>query len=56
MGKFFDELLKKEELGLCPDPFQYANIKDGHYELSRVDVNETWHLNNEKKYLLGFVP
>ena len=38
------------------DPFQYANIKDGHYELSRVDVNETWHLNNEKKYLLGFVP
>ena len=49
MGKFFDELLKKEELGLCPDPFQYANIKDGHYELSRVDVNETWHLNNEKE-------
>ena len=51
MGKFFDELLKKEELGLCPDPFQYANIKDGHYELSRVDVNETWHLNNEKEVL-----
>ena len=48
MSKFFDELLKKEELGLCPDPFQYANIKDGHYELSRVDVNETWHLNNQK--------
>ena len=51
MGKFFDELLKKEELGLCPDPFQYANIKDGHYELSRVDVNETWHLNNQKDVL-----
>lgn len=48
MWKFFDELLKREELGLCPDPFQYANIKDGHYELSRVDVNETWHLNNQK--------
>ncbi|WP_317490896.1 phage/plasmid replication protein, partial [Acinetobacter baumannii] len=32
-------------------PFQYANIKDGHYELSRVDVNETWHLNNEKEVL-----
>lgn len=47
MGKFFDELLKKE-LGLCPDPFQYANIKDGHYELSRVDVNETWHLIMKK--------
>ena len=51
MGKFFDELLKLEELGLCPDPFQYANIKDGHYELSRVDVNETWHLNNQKDVL-----
>ena len=51
MGKFFDELLKREELGLCPDPFQYANIKDGYYELSRVDVNETWHLNNQKDVL-----
>ena len=51
MGKFFDELLKHEQLGLCPDPFEYANIKDGHYELSRVDVNETWHLNNEKEVL-----
>ena len=43
MGKFFDELLNHKELGLCPDPFQYANIIDGHYELTRVDVNETWH-------------
>lgn len=51
MGKFFDELLSHDELGLCPDPFQYANIKDGHYELSRVDVNETWHLNNQKDVL-----
>lgn len=51
MGKFFDELLKHKNLGLCPDPFQYANIKDGHYELTRVDVNETWHLNNEKDVL-----
>jgi II/X family phage/plasmid replication protein len=51
MGKFFDELLKHEQLGLCPDPFQYANIKDGHYELTRVDVNETWHLNNQKDVL-----
>lgn len=51
MGKFFDELLNHKELGLCPDPFQYANIIDGHYELTRVDVNETWHLNNEKDVL-----
>ena len=51
MGKFFDELLKHENLGLCPDPFQYANIKDGHYELTRVDVNESWHLDNKKDVL-----
>lgn len=46
-GKFFDELLKRDELGLRPDPFQYAAIKDGNYELTRVDVNETWHLNSQ---------
>lgn len=51
MGKFFDSLLEHDELGLCPDPFQYANIKDGHYELTRVDVNETWHLNNQRDVL-----
>jgi II/X family phage/plasmid replication protein len=51
MGKFFNELLKHENLGLCPDPFQYANIKDGHYELTRVDVNETWHLRNKNEVL-----
>ena len=51
MGKFFDELLKHENLGLCPDPFQYANIKDGHYELTRVDINETWHLRNKNEVM-----
>jgi II/X family phage/plasmid replication protein len=51
MGKFFDALLEHDDLGLCPDPFQYAAIKDGEYELSRVDVNETWHLNNQKDVL-----
>ena len=51
MGKFFDELLTHKNLGLCPDPFQYANIKDGHYELTRVDVNETWHLRNKNEVM-----
>ena len=36
---------------LSPDPFQYAAIKDGHYALSRVDVNESWHLDNSKDVL-----
>lgn len=50
MGKFFDELLKKD-IGLSPDPFQYAMIKDGNYNLSRVDINETWHLDNKRSVL-----
>lgn len=49
MRLFFDELLKQEPLGLCPDPFQYDLIQDGHYELTRVDINETWHLNNSRE-------
>ena len=51
MGQCFDKLLTYENLGLCPDPFQYAAIKDGHYELTRVDVNETWHLRNQNEVL-----
>ena len=51
MGKFFDLLISNKDLGLCPDPFQYAAIKDGEYELSRVDVNETWHLSNQRDVL-----
>lgn len=51
MGECFDKLLTYDNLGLCPDPFQYAAIKDGHYELTRVDVNETWHLRNQNEVL-----
>lgn len=46
LTKTFTELVKKEELGLCPDPFQLEEIYSGEYYLTRVDVNETWHLNN----------
>lgn len=51
ISKFFDALLEHTDLGLCPDPFQYAAIKNGEYELSRVDVNETWHLNNRNEVM-----
>ena len=50
MGKFFDALLQ-HDIGLCPDPFQIAAIKNGEYELTRVDVNETWHLSNQRDVL-----
>ena len=51
MGNFFDKLLKQDDLGLCPEYFQYDLIQDGHYELTRVDVNETWHLRNKNEVL-----
>ena len=51
LTKTFNELLKKEELGLRPNPFQLENIYDGNYLLTRVDVNETWHLDSEKDVL-----
>ena len=49
MRLFFDKLLEQSSLGLCPDPFQYDLIQDGHYELTRVDINESWHLNNSRE-------
>jgi len=49
MRLFFDKLLEQSPLGLCPDPFQYDLIQDGHYELTRVDINESWHLNNSRE-------
>ncbi|MFW2124427.1 phage/plasmid replication protein, II/X family [Acinetobacter ursingii] len=51
MNTFFDKLLTYENLGLCPDPFQLEQIRDGNYELTRVDVNETWHLRNQNEVL-----
>ena len=48
MRLFFDKLLEQSPLGLCPDPFQYDLIQDGHYELTQVDINESWHLNNSR--------
>ena len=49
MRLFFDKLLEQSSLGLCPDTFQYDLIQDGHYELTRVDINESWHLNNSRE-------
>lgn len=51
MRRFFNELLSHDELGLYPTPVQYADIYDGNYYLTRVDVNETWHLSNQKDVL-----
>ena len=47
MAKFFDALLQQEALGLDPHPSQHEYIQQGVYSLSRVDMNESWHLNNK---------
>lgn len=51
MGRFFDALMKHEELGLTPTDVQYEAIQEGHYTLKRVDINQTWHLKNREEVL-----
>ena len=51
MAKFFDALLQQDALGLDPHPFQYDYIQQGVYSLSRVDMNESWHLDNKNDVL-----
>ena len=51
MAKFFDALVQQEALGLYPNPHQYDSIQQGLYTLSRVDMNESWHLANKNDVL-----
>lgn len=48
---FFNKLIKIPELKLKPTMSQLAHVKDGIYTVSRVDINETWLLNNRKEVL-----
>ena len=48
---FFQKLVKIPELNLKPTLQQMAWIKEGNYTVSRVDINETWLLNNRKDVL-----
>lgn len=48
---FFQKLVKIPELNLKPTVQQMAWIKEGNYTVSRVDINETWLLNNSKDVL-----
>jgi II/X family phage/plasmid replication protein len=51
MKKFFDELLKRNELGLSPTLQQYQDIQKGEYKITHVDVNQSWLLNNKFEVL-----
>ena len=48
---FFKELLKIPELNLKPTMEQLNRIKHGKYTLSRIDINETWHLSSRDDVL-----
>lgn len=48
MIKFFDALLEHDALGLDPALKQYENVQTGLYDLSRVDMNASWHLDNKE--------
>jgi II/X family phage/plasmid replication protein len=48
MGRFFDALLKHEELGLCPASIQYEKIMEGDYFATRIDFNLSWHLQDKE--------
>ena len=51
--KFFFTLLEKHgsDLGLSPDRFQLEAIELGEYQLSRVDVNQSWLLDGRSSVL-----
>ena len=48
---FFQRLVKIPELHLNPNMHQLRCIKEGHYTVSRVDINETWFLKDRSEVL-----
>ena len=52
MAKFYLDLHEKLcDDGLNPTGEQYDMVEQGNYTVSRVDVNETWHLNNQAEVM-----
>lgn len=51
--KFFNVLLERkgDVLGLTPDRFQLEAIELGEYQLSRVDLNQSWLLDGRSSVL-----
>lgn len=51
MAKFFDELIKHDNLGLCPDAQELKWVAAGAYDVSRIDYNLSWHLDSKETVL-----
>lgn len=47
MSRFFDALLKIDDLGLCPTDDQYEAIQRGDYWLKMIDINYSWMLPSQ---------
>jgi II/X family phage/plasmid replication protein len=50
-GRFFDALLKIDSLGLSPTADEYEDVQQGSYTVSRVDINQSWHLKDKAAVL-----
>ena len=55
VAKLFDRLCMIDELELKPTSEEYDNIQDGHYRLSRVDVNEHFYFPLPCSLVAGYV-
>lgn len=51
MIKLMEKLISIKGLGLYPNVFEWEMIYDGDYEMTRIDINETWHLRDRKEVL-----
>lgn len=46
VSKLFDRLVLNDKLGLCPTDFESAMVREGKYVVTRIDVNQSYHLAN----------
>lgn len=44
VDRFFNELIKNHDLGLCPTDVDFQKIREGRYFFKRVDINHSWLL------------
>lgn len=51
MTKLIEVMAVKESLGLCPTDFDWAMIRQGKYVVTRVDINQSYHLANHEQVL-----
>lgn len=51
MSKLIDAMAANGNLGVCPTDFDLALIRQGKYPVTRVDVNQSYHLANHNQVM-----